>query len=188
MNRFSGMSGMMRSLASTAVCLALTALVGCGGSGGGSDTATISGKITYKMRPSPAAPSRSIPRRGRPIPSASSPTAPSTSPAFPSGRWKWQSIPAPPSRPARRLLGSPCGRGPRRHPPEVQGSQDLRADVGHQGGEEQQEFRAELTSDGKRSSAFVRPHFDRQPAPSASPEADGLALSAWRKNTSEPRP
>ncbi len=51
MNRFSGMSGMMRSLASTAVCLALTALVGCGGSGGGSDTATISGKITYNNAP-----------------------------------------------------------------------------------------------------------------------------------------
>ncbi len=51
MNRFSGMSGMMRSLASTAVCLTLTALAGCGGGGGGSDTATISGKVTYNGAP-----------------------------------------------------------------------------------------------------------------------------------------
>ncbi len=52
MSRFVGTTGMGRSLASAAACLALTALVGCGpGGGGGSGKATISGKVTYQGAP-----------------------------------------------------------------------------------------------------------------------------------------
>ena len=49
MNMSFGTTGMTRSLASAAACLALAGLIGCGGSA--SDKATISGKVTYNGKP-----------------------------------------------------------------------------------------------------------------------------------------
>ena len=49
MNRFVGSTGKVRWLASAAACLALTALVGCGGSSNGKGT--ITGKVTYNHTP-----------------------------------------------------------------------------------------------------------------------------------------
>ena len=50
MNMSFGTTCMTRSLASAAACFALAGLIGCGG-GGGSDKATISGKVTYNDKP-----------------------------------------------------------------------------------------------------------------------------------------
>ena len=66
MNRSVGTSGMVRWLASAAACLALTALVGCGGSSNGK--ATITGKVTYKHAPVAGGTLTLYPASGSPYP------------------------------------------------------------------------------------------------------------------------